>query len=101
VQVVDRRVLEDDRAARQFDVVLDDLLDQLEDRALAGDVRLPIDRAALDVLEAAQGEEVVAVVVIERPLIAQSLPDRVRVGVDVEVVRVVVDVRGQNAITLT
>jgi hypothetical protein len=76
-------------------------VDELEHRALAGDVGGPVDRATLDVLEAAQGEEVVAVVVIERPLVAQSLPDRVRIRIDVEVVRVVVGVRGQNAITLT
>jgi hypothetical protein len=55
----------------------------------------------LHVVEAAQGEEVVALVVIEGPLVAQPLPDRVRVRVDLEVVRVVIDVGLQNAVTLT
>ena len=48
--------------------------------------------AALDVVEAAQRVEVVALVVVERLLVAEPLPDRVRVRVDLEVVRVVVDV---------
>ncbi len=48
--------------------------------------------AALDVVEPAQGVEVVALVVVERPLVPEPPPDRVRVGVDLEVVRVVVDV---------
>jgi len=101
VHVVDRWILEDDRAARQLDTGLDDLVDELEDGALAGDVGLPVDRAALDVFEAAQGEEVVLLVVVERPFLAQAFPDRVRVRIDVEVVRVVVDVAAQNAVTLT
>src|SRR5581483_12044580 len=63
VQVVVGRVLEDDGTGRDLERSLDDLLDELEHGALAGDVRRPVDRAALDVLEATQGEEVVAVVV--------------------------------------
>src|SRR5262249_484131 len=66
-------------------------LDQLEDRAPGRAVRLPVDRRPFDVVEAAEREEVVALVVIERLFVAQPFPDRVRVGVDLEVVRVVVD----------
>src|SRR5262245_8950174 len=88
VDVVLGRVLEDDRAGRYLEVALD----QLEHRAAPGDVRLPVDRRALDVVEAAQREEVVALVVIEGLLVAEPLPDRIRVGVDLEVVRVVVEI---------
>ena len=49
-------------------------------------------KAALDVVEAADGVEVVRLVVVERRLLPQAPEDRVRVGVDVEVVGVVVDV---------
>ncbi len=72
--------------------MLDVGLDQLEDRASARPVRLPVDQRALDVLEAAQREEVVLLVVVERRFVPQPLPDRMRIGVDLEVVRVVVDV---------
>jgi hypothetical protein len=95
------RILEDDRAGWHLEGAFDDLLDELDQRALARDVRLPVDRATLDVLEPAQGEEVVLLVVIEGALVPQPLPDRIRVRIDVEVVRVVVEVGGQNAITLT
>src|SRR6478672_9252041 len=44
----------------------------------------------LDVVEAAQREEVELLVVVERLLLAKPSPDRIRIGVDVEVVRVVV-----------
>ncbi len=47
--------------------------------------------ATLDVLEAADGVEVVPLVVVERRFLAQPPEHRVRVGVDVDVVRVVVD----------
>ncbi len=39
---------------------LDVALDELEDGSLAGDVGLPVHRAAIDVVETAHGEEVVA-----------------------------------------
>ena len=65
VDVVRRGVLEDDRARRQHDVGLDDL----EQGALARDVGLPVLRAGVDVVEAAQGVEVVALVVVERALV--------------------------------
>ena len=51
-----------------------------------------VDQAALDVLEAADGEEVVLLVVVERRLVAQPAEHRVRIGVDLDVVRVVVHV---------
>ena len=54
---------------------------------------LPVDEAAFDVFEAAQGIEVVPLVVVERLLVAQPLPHRVGVGVDLEVERVVVEIR--------
>ncbi len=67
-------------------------LDDLEHRAPGRAVGAPIDRCPLDVFEPAQGVEVVALVVVERPLVAQPLPHRVRIRVDLEVVGVVVDV---------
>ena len=101
MEVVVRRVLEDDRAGRHLEGALGNLLDELHDGALAGDVRRPIHGTRLHVRKAAQGVEVVAVVVIEGSLVAQPLPDRIRVRIDLEVVRVVVDVGAQNAVTLT
>src|SRR5260370_560759 len=46
VQIGGGGILEDDRAGRQVLAPLEDLLDDLEDRALAGDVCRPVDRAA-------------------------------------------------------
>ena len=86
MQVVVGGVLEDEHAGRQ----LDPGLDELEDRALGRAVRLPLDEPALHVLVTAHRVEVVFLVEVERRLVAQSLPDRVGVGVDGEVVRVVV-----------
>ena len=57
-----------------------------------GDEGLGVDHAALDVLVAAHREEVVLLVVVERCLFAQPAEHRVRIGVDLDVVRVVVDV---------
>ena len=86
VQVVVRRVLEDEHARRHLDLRLDDL----EHRALGGAVGLPLVEALLDVLVAAERVELVLLVEVERRLVAQPLPDRIRIGVDFEVVRVVV-----------
>ena len=86
VQVVIRRVFKDEHARRQFEVRLDDLYDRAFGRA----VGLPFDTAALDVGVAADGVELVFVVVEERRFVAQPLPHGVRVGVDLEVVRVVI-----------
>ena len=86
---VGRRVLEDQGAGRQLDVRLDDL----EDAAPAGDEALGVDEAAFDVVVAADRVEVVSLVVVERRLVPQPLEHRIRISVDVEVVRVVIDVR--------
>ena len=67
-------------------------LDELEDRALGRAVGPPVDQGPLDVVEAAQRVEVVALVVVERRSSRSRLQHRVRVGVDLEVVRVVVQV---------
>src|SRR5437667_70072 len=66
-----RRVLEQDDAGRHLDV----RPDQFEDRPSSRPVRLPVDQCGLDVGEAAQGVEVVLLVVIERRLVAQPPPD--------------------------
>ena len=84
---VRRWVLEDEDARRHRDV----RLDEFEDAAASGDVRRRVDKTAFHVLVAAHGIEVVRLVVVERCLLAQALEHRVRVGVDVDVVRVVVD----------
>ena len=89
VQVVRRRILEQDVPRRHLDAALD----RFQHRALARDVGLPVDEAPFDVGEAAQRVEVVLLVVIERALIAEATPDRVRIVVDLEVVGVVVHVR--------
>ena len=65
--------------------------DQFEHRSLAGDEGLPVARAGFDVLEAADRKEVEPFVAVQRHLVAHPLPDRVRIVVDLEVVRVVVD----------
>ena len=85
---VDRRIFEDEHARRKGDV----RLDQLDDGASPGDVDLPIAQPTLDVLEAADGVEVVRLVVVERRLLAQPAEHRVRIDVDLDGVRIVVDV---------
>src|SRR5262245_3421678 len=85
---VARWILEDDRPRRDVDVGLD----QLEHPAATGDERLPILQRPFDVVVAAEGVEVVRVVVVERRLLAKAPEHRVRIGVDVDVVRVVIDV---------
>ena len=86
VQVVVRRVLEDEHARRHLDL----RLDHLEHRALGRAVGLPLDQAALHVVVAADRVELVLLVEVEGGLVPEPLPDRVGVGVDVEVVGVVV-----------
>jgi CBS domain-containing protein len=82
------RVLEDDHPGRHLDVCLD----QLENPAPARDERVPLDEAALDVLETAHRVEVVRLVVVERRRLPQPAEDGVGILSDVDVVRVVVDV---------
>ena len=93
VDGVRRRVLEDDHAGRDVDVRLDDL----EDGALARDVRLRVEETLLDVLVAADSPEVVGVVVIERRFFTQSSIDGIRINVDLDAVHVVVDVVAHDA----
>ena len=88
VHGVDRRILEDEDARRHLDV----RLDQLDDAAPTGDVGLPVDESPFDVVEPADREEVVDLVVVERRLLAQPPVHGIRIGVDPDVVRVVVDV---------
>src|SRR5262249_35770905 len=85
--VVKRRILEDHHAGRELHVVAD----QLEQRAPGGAVAPPLGESRCHVLVATQGPELVRVVAIERRLVPHPPPDRMRIGVDLEVVRVVVD----------
>src|ERR1700722_8928632 len=89
VNVVAGRILEDDGPGRDLHVALD----QLEQRPLGRAVRSPVPQAALDVTKATQGVEVVALVVVHGTIAAKPPPYRVRIGVDLEVEGVVVDVR--------
>src|SRR5687768_6074350 len=84
------RVLEDDDAGRHVDAGLDDL----EHPAAARDEGRAVDEAPLDVVVAAHRVEVVAIVVVQRRLLPEATERRVRVAVDLDVVRVVVDVAG-------
>ena len=84
----DRRVLHEDRARRHLDAGQD----HLERRALARAERVPVDEGLLDVVVAGQRVEVVLLVPVQRRLVAHPLPERVRVFVDLDVERVVVDV---------
>src|SRR5262249_11650478 len=90
---VDGRILEYQHARRKGDV----RLDQLDDGASPGDEDLPIAQPTLDVLEAADGVEVVRLVVVERRLPAQRAVRRGRSGVDLDSVRIVVDVARARA----
>src|SRR5262249_58651579 len=87
MDVVKRRILEDHHAGRELHVVAD----QLEQRASGGAVGSPLGETRCHVLVATQGPEVVLVVAIERRLVPHPPPDRMRIGVDLEVVRVVVE----------
>ena len=71
-------------------------LDELEQRAARRAVRAPVDERVLAVVEPAHRVEVVLLVVVERRLVTQAPPQRIRVRVDLEVVRVVVEVRGAH-----
>ena len=84
------RVLEDEDARRHLDARLDDL----QDPAAPGDVGVAVDQPALDVLEAAQRVEVVLLVVVERRLLAEPCEHGIRVGVDLDRVRVVREIAG-------
>ena len=89
---VARRIVEDHHARRHLDVGLD----QLEDRAVARDQPAVILQRRLDVVPTRDRPEVVLLVVVERLLVAHPLPHGIRIGVDLEVVRVVVEVGGRR-----
>ena len=88
VDVVNRRILENDRAGRDLDVGLD----QFDDRAAGRAERLVVHQRLVDVGEAAQRIEVVLRVVVQRRFFPQSPERRVRISVDADVVRVEIDV---------
>ena len=90
VDRVHRRVLEDERAWRLLDARLDDL----EDVSTTGEEGVALLERPLDVVPAAECEEVVLLVAVERSLLPKPTEDRVRISVDIDVVRVPVDVRG-------
>ncbi len=88
VDVVDRRVLENDRAGRNLDIGLDELDDRTARRA----ERLMVHQRLVHVGEAAQRVEVVLLVVVQRRFLTKPPERRVRIGVDADVVRVEVHV---------
>jgi hypothetical protein len=65
VRGVSGRILEQDDPGRHLHTELFHRLDGLEHRALAGDIGPVIALARFDIVEAAQREEVVFVVVVE------------------------------------
>ena len=91
VHGVQRRVLVDEHARRHDRVCLD----HLEDVALGRAEPLPVLQRRLDVGESAQAPEVEPLVVVERRLVPQPPVGRVRIGVDLDVVRVVVQTRSR------
>ena len=74
VDVVDRRILENQCARRYFHTGLDDL----EERAATRDERLVVDDGLVDVIEAAQCVEVVLLVVVQRCLLPEPGEHRIR-----------------------
>ena len=69
-------------------------LDELEHVAAARCEGGAVGESAFDVVVAAHRVEVVAVVVVQRGLIAQALVRRIRVAMDLDVVRVKVHIAG-------
>ncbi len=90
VDVVQRRVLEDHDARRHLDV----RLDQLEDRPPRRAESLVIDQRPVDIGEPAQRIEVVLLVVVQGRFLAKPAKHPIRVSVELNVVRVAVDVAG-------
>src|SRR5947199_37712 len=86
MEVVQRRILEQDDPGRNLDAARDDVHRGASPRA----VRLPVRQLSRDVLVPAQCVELVLVVVIQRGLVPKPLPRRIRMVVDREVERVVV-----------
>ena len=84
--VVDRGVFEDQGAGRNLDVGLQNL----DHHSPCGAEGLVVDQRMVDIVEPAQRVEVVFGVVVERCSVSQPLEHRVRVGVEVDIPRVVV-----------
>src|ERR1700738_467189 len=85
-----RRVLEQDDTGWNLEAAHDDV----HRRPAPRTVCLKVRKLSRDVLVAAQRVEVELLVVVEWSIVAQPLPDRVRVVVDVEIKRIVVQVNG-------
>src|SRR6516164_10094140 len=87
MKVMNGRVLKQDDAGRKLETAHDDVHGGTATRP----INVEIHQVAGDVLVAAQRVEVVLVVVIQRGLVAKPLPGRIRIVVDVEIERVVVN----------
>ena len=87
VQIVQRRIFEEDDAGRNLHVGPDDV----EDRPAARAIGIPVEERRLDVVPAAERVEPELLVVVERCVVPKALPDGIRIVVDPGVVRVVVD----------
>src|SRR3954453_11191103 len=88
MQIMERRILEQDDTGRHFDAAHDDVYR----RAAPRPVNLPVRNLSGPVFVTTERVEVVLLVVIERRLIPQSLPDRIRVVIDLEIKRVVIHI---------
>ena len=87
---VRRRVLHD----HHLDVLVGLRRDHLEDDAVARPERVGVDQPVEHVVVPAQRVEVVLLVEVDGRLVTEPTPDRIRIGVDRVVPRVVVDVSG-------
>ncbi len=88
VQIMQRRVLPQDDPWRHLYAREDNVGGSSSARAK----RVPIRQRRGDIVVSAQRVEVVLLVVIERRFVPKSFPDRVRIVIDFEVIRVVVQV---------
>src|SRR3954468_7370304 len=93
MQIMQRWILEQNHPRRKLDTAHDDV----DGGATARPVRLPIRQLGRDVLVPTQGVEVVLLVVVQRHFVAHPLPDGIRIVVDVEIERVVVDLGGTTS----
>jgi hypothetical protein len=88
VQIVDRRIFHEDDPRRKSDIGLDDL----ESRTSARAIYIPVHQRLIDIIEPTQRKEVVLLVVIEWRFLTETLPNRVRVLVDLGIERVVIEI---------
>src|ERR1700676_2611584 len=93
MEIVKRRILEQDDTGRNLETAHDDV----HRRSTSRTVSLKVRKLSRDVLVATQRIEVELVVVIERSVVAQALPDRIRVVVDAEIERIVVQINRTRA----